>query len=78
MPFGFPECLFPHAKYDTRRMRTFALAISWISIVYNAIEGGVSIGLGADVGSRALIVFGIQSLVEVLSAALVSLTTTLL
>jgi hypothetical protein len=71
MPFGFPECLFPHAKYDTRRMRTFALAISWISIVYNAIEGGVSIGLGADVGSRALIVFGIQSLVEVLSAALV-------
>ena len=71
MPFGFPERLFPHAKYDLHRMRVFALVISWISIVYNAIEGGVSIGLGADVASRALIVFGIQSMVEVLSAGLV-------
>ena len=71
MGFDFPERLFPRAKYDARRMRVFALAISWISIVYNGIEGGVSIGVGADVVSRALIVFGIQSLVEVLSAALV-------
>jgi hypothetical protein len=71
MPYGFPERLFPHAKYDFHRMRVFALAISWISIVYNGVEGGVSIGLGIDVASRALIVFGIQSLVEVLSAALV-------
>jgi divalent metal cation (Fe/Co/Zn/Cd) transporter len=52
-------------------MRVFALAISWISIVYCAIEGGVSIGLGAEVGSRALIVFGVQSVVEILSPALV-------
>jgi hypothetical protein len=66
MPFGFPERLFPHAKYDSHRMRMFALAISWLSLVYNGIEGGVSIGLGADVASRALMVFGIQSLVEVL------------
>ena len=71
MAFGFPERLFPRGKYDAHRMRVFALAISWISIVYNGIEGGVSIGLGAEVVSRALIVFGIQSLVEVLSAALV-------
>lgn len=52
-------------------MRVFALVISWISIVYNGLEGGISIGIGADVVSRALIVFGIQSLVEVLSAVLV-------
>lgn len=71
MVFDFPERLFPRGKYDSRRMRIFALGISWISIVYNGIEGGVSIGIGADVVSRALIVFGIQSLVEVLSAALV-------
>ena len=69
--FGFPERLFPHAKYDSHRMRMLALVISWISIIYNGIEGGVSIGLGADVVSRALIVFGIQSLVEVLSAGFV-------
>jgi hypothetical protein len=71
MLFAFPENLFPHAKYDSHRMRVFALAISWISIVYCGIEGGVSIGLGAEVGSRALIVFGVQSVVEILSAALV-------
>ncbi|CAF3330718.1 unnamed protein product [Rotaria socialis] len=71
MFFGFPERLFPHAKYDSHRMRIFALAISWISIVYNGIEGGASIGLGADSISRALIVFGIQSFVEVFSAMLV-------
>lgn len=71
MAFNFPEGLFPRGKYDSHRMRVFALAISWISIVYNGVEGGVSIGIGADVASKALIVFGIQSLVEVLSAVLV-------
>lgn len=71
MAYDFPERLFPRGKYTTHRMRWFALIISWLSIIYNGIEGGVSIGIGADVVSRALIVFGIQSLVEVLSAALV-------
>lgn len=71
MPFGFPERLFPKGKYDVHRMRIFALVISWISILYNGIEGGVSIGFGIDVKARALIVFGIQSFIEVLSAALV-------
>lgn len=71
MAYDFPERLFPRGRYSARRMRIFALAISWLSIVYNGVEGGVSIGVGAEVVSRALIVFGIQSLVEVLSAALV-------
>jgi len=71
MPFHFPERLFPHGKYDSRRMRVFALGISWISVFYNGIEAGVSIGVGIDVASRALVVFGVQSLVEILSAALV-------
>ena len=71
MAFDFLGRFFPRGRYDSHRMRVFALAISWISIAYNGIEGGVSIGIGADVVSRALIVFGIQSLVEVLSAVLV-------
>ncbi|CAF3281463.1 unnamed protein product [Rotaria socialis] len=70
MLFNFPECLFPKEKYEKTRMRVFPLTISWISIIYNAIEGNVSIGLGVDVMARALIVFSIQSLVEMLSAAL--------
>lgn len=71
MAFDFPERLFPRGKYDSHRMRIFALAISWISIIYNGVEGGVSIGIGTEVDSKSLVVFGIQSLVEVLSAALV-------
>lgn len=68
---NFPQCLFPRGKYDTERMRLCALLISWISIIYNGIEGGVSIGFGIDSDSRALIAFGVQSIVEVLSAVLV-------
>ena len=71
MLFGYPERFFPRGKYDLQRMPVFALTISWISIFYNGVEAGVSIGLGADVVSRALIVFGVQSVVEVLSATLV-------
>jgi hypothetical protein len=42
-----------------------------ISIIYNGVEGGVSIGFGADISSKSLLFFGIQSPVEVLSAILV-------
>ena len=67
---SFPECLFPHGKYDIQQMRKFALIISWISIAYNVAEGVVSIGVGVDVESKSLAVFGLQSMVEILSAAL--------
>ena len=71
MSFGYPERFFPRRKYDLQRMRMFALTTSWISMFYNGIEPVVSIGPGADVVSRALIVFGVQSVVEMLSATLV-------
>lgn len=54
-----------------RRLQQAAVLISIISILYNGAEGGVSIGFGADVSSKSLLFFGIQSLVEVLSAILV-------
>src|SRR5437762_12327255 len=54
-----------------RRLQQAAVFISILSILYNGAEGGVSIGLGADVGSKSLLFFGIQSFVEVLSAILV-------
>lgn len=54
-----------------RRLQQAAVIISIISILYNGAEGGVSIGFGADVSSKSLLFFGIQSLVEVLSAILV-------
>ena len=54
-----------------RRLQQNAILISIISILYNGAEGGVSIGFGADVSSKSLLFFGIQSFVEVLSAILV-------
>jgi len=54
-----------------RRLQQYAIVISIISVIYNGLEGGLSIGFGAESGSRSLIFFGIQSGVEVISAFLV-------
>jgi len=54
-----------------RRLQQYAIAISIISVIYNGLEGGLSIGFGAESGSRSLIFFGIQSGVEVISSFLV-------
>jgi len=54
-----------------RRLQQYANAISVVSVIYNGLEGGFSIGFGAESGSRSLIFFGIQSGIEVISALLV-------
>jgi hypothetical protein len=54
-----------------RRLQQYAIAISIISILYNGAEGAVSIGLGSESSSRALVFFGVQSGIEVISAAIV-------
>ncbi|KAF8913714.1 hypothetical protein CPB85DRAFT_1219223 [Mucidula mucida] len=54
-----------------RRLQQYALAISVVSIVYCAAEGAVSIAFGAESASRSLVFFGIQSGIEVTSAAMV-------
>ena len=54
-----------------RRLQQYANAISVVSVIYNGLEGGLSIGFGAESGSRSLIFFGIQSGIEVISALLV-------
>lgn len=54
-----------------RRLQQYAISISVVSVIYNGLEGGLSIGFGAESGSRSLIFFGIQSGIEVISALLV-------
>ena len=54
-----------------RRLQQYAIAMSIISVIYNGLEGGVSIGFGAESKSRSLIFYGIQSAIEVISAILV-------
>ena len=63
--------IFPKGRFAWSTMRRCALAISIISVLYNAVEGGVSVGFGGDAGSKSLLVFGIQSFIEVASAVLV-------
>lgn len=58
-------------KFSRHRLQQFAIGISIISVIYNGVEGGISIGFGDESGSRSLIFFGIQSFVEVISALLV-------
>lgn len=55
-----------------RRLQQYAIAISILSVFYNTAEGVVSIVFGAESSSRALVFFGLQSAVEVISALLVT------
>lgn len=48
-----------------------ALLLSWLTIVYNLVEGGVSVYFGVADDSVALAGFGADSFIEVFSAALV-------
>lgn len=48
-----------------------AILLSWLTIVYNLIEGMVSIGFGVTEESVALAGFGLDSLIEVASALIV-------
>ena len=54
-----------------RRLQQWAIAISIASIVYNGAEGAISIAFGAESKSYSLVFFGIQSAIEVASAAIV-------
>lgn len=55
-----------------RRLQQYAVAISVLSLFYNAAEGIVSIIFGAESSSRALVFYGLQSAVEVVSDFLVT------
>ncbi|KAH7920249.1 hypothetical protein BV22DRAFT_1098443 [Leucogyrophana mollusca] len=54
-----------------RRLQQCAIAISISSVFYNAAEGAISVLFGVDSGSRSLVFFGIQSVIEVLSSVIV-------
>lgn len=62
---------FTTAEPSYRRLRQYAVAISIISVFYNAAESAVSIGLGYESSSRSLVFFGIQSAIEFASSAMV-------
>lgn len=49
------------------QLRRRALRLSWFTVVYNVLEGVVSVAAGAVAGSVALVGFGLDSFVESLS-----------
>ncbi|KAG9309868.1 hypothetical protein JVU11DRAFT_1171 [Chiua virens] len=54
------------------RLQQYAIAVSIFSVFYNAAEGIVSVVFGAESSSRALVFYGLQSAVEVISDGLVT------
>jgi len=55
-----------------RRLQQYAIAVSILSLFYNTAEGAVSVVFGAESSSRALVFYGLQSAVEVISDLLVT------
>jgi divalent metal cation (Fe/Co/Zn/Cd) transporter len=63
--------LAPSAPLDLPRWERRAWALAWTTVLYNLLEGAVSIAFGAADDSVALWGFGADSLIEVASAVLV-------
>jgi divalent metal cation (Fe/Co/Zn/Cd) transporter len=50
------------------RLHRRSLRLEWFTVAWNVIESVVAIGIGLVVGSVALIGFGVDSCIEVISA----------
>jgi divalent metal cation (Fe/Co/Zn/Cd) transporter len=59
------------AELDRHRRRQIALALAWATIAWNTVEAVVAIVSGAAASSIALVGFGLDSTVEVLSASVI-------
>lgn len=60
------------SRLPEERLNRRVRVLAWTTIAYNTVEGVVAIGAGLAAGSVALIGFGLDSGVEVLSALAVS------
>jgi divalent metal cation (Fe/Co/Zn/Cd) transporter len=67
-----PAVVTPAAGQRKAALQRRARALAWATIAYNTVEGIVAVLAGLAAGSVALVSFGLDSAVEVLSAAAVS------
>ena len=58
-------------RVDQAGLRRQAVALAWLTVVWNTVEAVVAIVAGRVAGSLALIGFGLDSTVEVASAAVI-------
>jgi divalent metal cation (Fe/Co/Zn/Cd) transporter len=63
--------LAPPTPTQRRRLIRWVLALSWASLFWMTIEGGVGIAAGIAAGSIALVGFGLSSAVEGLASVIV-------
>lgn len=56
---------------DDLRWARFAVALAWFTIIYNVVEGVVAIAAGASAGAVSLLGFGLDSVIEVVTASVV-------
>ena len=54
----------PVRDADWERAARMAVLLSWVSLFYMAIEGGVGVWQGAAAGSIALVGWGLASFIE--------------
>ncbi len=52
---------------ERNKLYKWALGLAWITIIYNLLEGIISVGLGISDETLALFGFGVDSFVEVIS-----------
>jgi ABC-type polysaccharide/polyol phosphate export permease len=58
-------------RIERRRRQRVALGLAWATIAWNTVEAVVAIVAGAVASSIALVSFGLDSTVEVLSASVI-------
>jgi divalent metal cation (Fe/Co/Zn/Cd) transporter len=70
---GAPPAAPPPTAHgaDWQRAARMAVALSWLSLVYMGIEGGIGVWQGATAGSVALVGWGLASFIEGMASAVV-------
>jgi len=61
----------PAHDADWQRAARLAVVLSWASLVYMAIEGGIGVWQGAAAGSIALVGWGLASFIEGIASAVI-------
>ena len=71
MSFELPMTTMPARDAGWHRAARLAVALSWASLFYMAIEGGVGVWQGVTAGSIALVGWGLASFIEGIASAII-------
>jgi divalent metal cation (Fe/Co/Zn/Cd) transporter len=69
--FELPMAATPARDADWERAARMAVLLSWASLFYMAVEGGVGVWQGVTAGSIALVGWGLASFIEGVASAII-------